>query len=506
MATLGKFTTVKSKVAAINGASKSTMAGLFKVDPQLASDVMIELLAQKRGKSLEYSLSKLGVKEFDRDDEYYWNIVGQSRRNLELVESRVGGVTASTGNLGADGTEFELVFSEDYFYEGQVIVGEKPDIYQMMITRVHMEGVNNAILTCVMIGGNTGGIPYEEVSPGKRFSTEGYSPVSSEFSRERFGGTIATPTDMRGEFSTIRYGHKVPGTAGRYEMGGSMKMGCPITKNDGKVVPFTSWMPYLQYKLEEEFSDARNHLLMYAKSNRNESGLYLNKDHKTGYDLKIGSGFREQMEVSNVIFYPKFSIKLIEDILYNLSVSKLDMNDRMFVMKTGEKGAIQFHKAVTALASGWTVAGSGIPSDGNPSVIKSTSSSLHQNALTAGFQFVEWNAPNGVTLRVEVDPIYDDEIRNKLQHPEGGPAESYRYDIFYIGGEDNANMKIAKVKGLSDRRGFQGGPFGNPWLGTTSSNDGAWDEDSATMHMQSTLGGYILDPGKTASLIPSMLQ
>lgn len=42
------------------------------------------------------------------------------------------------------------------------------------------------------------------------------------------------------------------------------------------------------------------------------------------------------MEVSNTIKYNTFSLKLIEDALYELSASKLDFKDRTFIMKTGE--------------------------------------------------------------------------------------------------------------------------------------------------------------------------
>ena len=40
--------------------------------------------------------------------------------------------------------------------------------------------------------------------------------------------------------------------------------------------------------------------------------------------------------------------------MYELSASKLDFNDRLFVIKTGERGAIQFHKEVLKTTSGWT--------------------------------------------------------------------------------------------------------------------------------------------------------
>lgn len=51
--------------------------------------------------------------------------------------------------------------------------------------------------------------------------------------------------------------------------------------------------------------------------------------------------------------------------------------------------------------------------------VKRVASPLHENALSAGYQFVEYLAPNGVKVKLEVDPFYDDPVRNKIQHPDG---------------------------------------------------------------------------------------
>ena len=43
-------------------------------------------------------------------------------------------------------------------------------------------------------------------------------------------------------------------------------------------------------------------------------------------------------------------------------------------------------------------------------VVRKTSSNLNSNALAAGFQFTEFSAPNGVTVKIDVDPMYDKRI------------------------------------------------------------------------------------------------
>ena len=56
-------------------------------------------------------------KEFDSDEEYYWDVIGSSRRNIPLVEARDENgtvVTAESGNVGIGTAPFYLVFPEDW--------------------------------------------------------------------------------------------------------------------------------------------------------------------------------------------------------------------------------------------------------------------------------------------------------------------------------------------------------------------------------------------------------
>lgn len=79
--------------------------------------------------------------------------------------------------------------------------------------------------------------------------------------------------------------------------------------------------------------------MAFGTSNRNQNGEYLNFG-KSGNVIKTGAGIFEQTEVANTIYYNTFSLKLLEDALYELSASKLDMNNRVFIIKTGERGKL----------------------------------------------------------------------------------------------------------------------------------------------------------------------
>ena len=119
-----------------------------------------------------------------------------------------------------------------------------------------------------------------------------------------------------------------------------------------------------------------------------------------------------------------------------------------------ERGAAAFNKAVKDVVSGWYFNGYYGSGANNPAVISKTSSKLHDNALSAGFQFTEYRAPNGLVISVETDPLYDDPVRNKVMSPLGGVAMSYRYDILYIGSMDQPNIQLAKLKGAEEYRGY----------------------------------------------------
>ena len=493
---LGKFQT--REFSYWKGLTKDNHLGaIFSRAPQKATNLMVQLLAYQRGKTLDTLLNKFPTREFENDEEYTWDVIGSSKRNIPLIEARDenGTVVEDNGRMIGVGTApFYLVFGEDWFADGEFIVGNLNEVYQFRVLGdARMEGTN-AVYKVELAGGNTDGVPSERLLAGERFSIEA-AFVESELSRKVGDVRFSSPVSMRNEFSTIRIHHKVPGN----KINRKLAVGIPVVDN-GKRTTMNMWMHYVDYELEMQFSDYKNNALAFGRSNRNSNGEYKNIG-KSGVVIKTGAGLYEQMDVANTLFYNQFSLKLIEDALYELSAAKLGMGDRYFLIKTGERGATQFHKAVLQEISGWsqfTLNGDAL------GVVQKTQSPLHSNALAAGFQFVEYKAPNGVRVKIDVDPYYDDPVRNKIQHPLGGPAFSYRYDIMDIGTMDQPNIFKCTVKGEPEIRGYQWG-LRNPFTGELNNPYMSYDEDSATIHKMAKLGICVLDPTRTLSLIPAVL-
>lgn len=478
------------------------LGSIFALAPQKATNLMVQLLAFYRGKTLDTFLNQFPVKEFEDDSEYTWNVIGSARRNIALLEARDENgtvVTATSGMIGAGTVPFYLVFPEDWFADGEYIVGNLNEVYQFRILGdARLEGTN-AVYKVELAGGNTTGVPAERLLAGERFSVES-AFVEKELSRKVGDVRFSSPVSMRNEWSVVRIQHKVPGSM----LNKKLAVGIPITKETNgrytKTVA-TMWMHNEDWEVEQQFSEYKNNALAFGRSNRNANGEYLNFG-KSGNVIKTGAGLFEQMEVGNTMYYNTFSLKLLEDALYELSAAKLDFGERYFIIKTGERGAIQFHKAILNTVSGWTQF---VLDNSSVGVVQKTQSNLHTNALSAGFQFVEYKAPNGVRVKIDVDPYYDDPVRNKVLHPNGGVAFSYRYDIMYIGSQEQPNIFKCAIKGDNEYRGYQWG-LRNPFTGQKNNQFMSFDEDAAIIHRMATLGVCVLDPTRTMSLIPAILQ
>lgn len=215
-------------------------------------------------------------KEFDSDDEYTWDVIGSPMRNIPLVEARdsdgnpIDGTDTNASNVGINGDFFFLVFAEDWFADGEVIVGELNEVYPIRILGDGRNEGTNTVYKVELMGGITTGIPVDQLQAGKRFSVE-YAPVERELSRKVGDIRFASPVSMRNEFTTLRIHHKVPGSM----LNRKVAFGIPIVKEvNGKLVHDTTnlWMHEVQWQLEQQWSDYKNNMLAYGRSNRNLNG------------------------------------------------------------------------------------------------------------------------------------------------------------------------------------------------------------------------------------------
>ena len=482
---------------------------IFRSNPQMASDIMVVLMSQMQLPTLDTYLSReVPVRQYDDDSDLFWNIASNSRRAIPLVEARRCDGTKvdpsiSTDNVGVGFEPFYLVFQTDWFALGEVLWGNYNEDYPVIVKEAgHAEGTNTVYLVEPFGAHMANGIPVERLLAGERFSWA-YAPIEKDFSRKVGDVRFSAPVAMRQGWSRVRLQHKIGGR----DLGKRLACRIPITKEvNGKIQRTTvdRWIYNVTWEIEKTWADYKNNALDRGVSTRFENGEISNFGI-SGLPNEQGFGFRQQQAQGNMMYYNKFSIDLMTDALMGLSAGRLDFKNRKFVVRTGEHGADQFSKAAKREMSGWMP----IYSASAPSYITKgpeTNFTSGNAATIADLQVTKWVSSNGLEVTIMIDSSKDDIQTNKIMHPLGGTAESYRYDIFYAGDEDQPNVQKCVVKGMPELRGYQWGPFSNPFTGETNNNFASYDEDSAVVHYKATLGIVVLDPTRCVSLIPAILQ
>lgn len=471
--------------------TKNHLGSIWEMKPQQASKLLTRIAQVNFGQDLDSYLDQFNPLYLDTDDDFVWDLQGSGKKNVPLVEARIGG-TAITGTStpGLGFTEFEMVFAEQWFTDVNVIVGHKNEKYQLQVQdNPYPEGTNWVYKVKLLTGDPDLFVPTEELEAGKRFSKD-FSLVEDTLSIKGGGINFVSPFKMRNAMNYIRMEHTCAGNMI------NRPVGFEWLGNDGK--KYSTWTQYEDFEFERQFREDKNRALMFARMNRKDDGTYANTG-KSGNILKQGAGYRQQAESANTIAYGSFSIDMLTDVLVEMSEGKLPMDKREFVLNTGERGAIQFANALedrsqlyTKMNDGSRIYKANAPGIGMP--------------LGYGGQFVEYMGPQGIKVTLRVDPLYDDRERNKEYHPDGGVAESYRYDIMDIGTRDNEpNVRKVYIKGQEDVMAYVPGirhpfdPKGGRMTLAANSTDGY------QYHRMSMCGVMIKDPSRCATLIPNIL-
>ena len=441
------------------------------------------------------------------DEEFTWDLIGSAIKNIELVEARVAGSTVASTDvaIGIGGSRFKLVFGENYFGDGEIIVGELNEFYRIRIIGEPTYEGTLAVYDVQLMGDsyNTG-MPGSQLVAGKRFSTELYNPAPLIRSTPLTGMRGATPFSMKQEMSFVRKDYTVSGL----ELNHKLVMAMPT--KDGQLIGQT--VPYKDWIFEMEFNQGIGNAIVFGRSNRDSAGNFHDRG-KNGEIIKTGAGIREQMQVANTFVYDTFNLKWVSNALYNMVAGKIDMSQAKFRMVTGLKGAEQFSTAALSVASGWQSSFSQLGGNANINTVSNVASPIHTNAFQMGFQIVKWLGPNGIELTIEIDTSYDDPVRNKIyknNNPADGVAESYRYDIFFDGMVDGnkPNIQLVKVKGEEmGIRGYVNGPFGKMWEDARVGNVNAAtavDEYQCMKIMR--FGVAVNDPTRTITLLPQEIS
>lgn len=469
------------------------LGAAYMTEPQKASK-MVTLIWQQNSSFADLGdyLSKIATPLYlDTDDAFTWDLMAGGEKNIPLVEARVNGTAVTAASKAGIGyAEFELVFNEAYFFDVNIIVGHKHE-YQIQIVDDPIAEGTNYVYRCKLITGDpTLFIPYEELVAGKRFSKL-FSGVEATLSKKGGKVNYTSPFKMKNYFSRLRMEDVVPGNMISRPLGVSFQLKEP---RSGEVKTVSTWQDYRDWEFERQYRYEKNNMLYYARLNVAADGTFKNKG-KSGYEYEQGAGIKQQIESANTVFYPtdNFDIDWVTNLLLDLSINRKPFDSREFVFRTGERGMVQWSKALENKAQLYTP------------LHDSTRIVANGNKMTYKGQFLEYWGPQGIKITVMHDPMKDDPITHKIIHPDGGPAESYTYDILDVGTSDGEpNVRMVFQKGMEDLRGYEPGlrdpfsPNGKMKIMSTST-------DGYKHHRMFVGGAMVKDPTRCLVLKPNVL-
>lgn len=394
--------------------TENHLATAYMEQPQLISDVISRVFGMNQYRGLDYLLSQIGTKVVESDREYEWYLKGDDRKAVVIAGYEATDMTRP----GYGKTVFKLKLTEKYFGLSDKLVFDNRDFSVRVMTEPYSDGTYWIHEVQHMNPSNTHFIPASLLANGKQVSKL-YSPQERTLNKTYGTTSFTSPFKMRNYFSTIAKTYTVP--ANMHDRPLIISMLDPVSNKRTNL-----WTKYAEWEMLAQWVREKENNIIYSELNVNTNGT-VDMKGSSGYPIIEGAGLRQQISPAYKFNYNTFSIDYLTEVLLNLSINILPEDKRHFVALTGERGMVQFHKALEAKAALFQpldskrVQGSG------------------QNLRIEG-QFVEYRGPQDIRFTLVNLPQYNDVVDNRLPHPDGGYTENYRYTILNFGtseGEPN---------------------------------------------------------------------
>ena len=291
---------------------------LYQQKPELISSVIREIYKTNLQGKLREFVNRFPVKEVEQENGFYnWMLQGQHDKNLPLVEAQtMSGTTISTGNVGANGERFKLIFSENLFEPTNVLRGES-DEYHLLVKKVSDAGSQVAVEVELVTDSAAKSVPAEELAAGTRWS-KFYSLAPSTLSYEGSSPYFTSPWRMENRPATLRMEYKVPGNVINKGKNEPLEFGFMYKGQKESI-----WINYQDMVAHHQCEEMFSRMLMYGKKNWTNDHKYLNKDNKTKYAIESGSGFFEQVAPSNIHYYNAYDLDWHLEMLLDMGVGKI---------------------------------------------------------------------------------------------------------------------------------------------------------------------------------------
>jgi hypothetical protein len=404
------------------------------------------------------------IESFD----WEWELMGGSSRPLIQLEAPSGD--------GLAGTEITIKLDEDWFKPGDVISpGDKRTLVRVQTSPI-ADGNGYTYTVRLLTDDQTATLGAQFNGIGVQWSK--FYSVYEEGGDQSGSTSYALPMKLASQLSTYRKEYSVTGDAA------NQALVVALMDANGKVYKDYKWLKYAEGEYWIQWHKEIERGLWYGRMNNTLPGA-------NGRPVRTGPGVQELLEDSHVHVYNTLTEKLIREYLLDIFFGRVDMKNRNIVAYTGEYGMLAFHQAMVNASSPFLVVDTKfIQSATGPSA----------NNLAFGGQYVKYNGPNGITLTLRHNPVYDDREINHLMDPNlQVPVESMRFTFLDFGGPGSlGNIKYVHKK-AGYKLGYVSGlqtPYGSNKGGLMSNS-----KDSYTMIVHDQCGIQIDDVTRCGELI-----
>ena len=160
-----------------------------------------------------------------------------------------------------------------------------------------------------------------------------------------------------------------------------------------------------------------------------------------GYSKRGGPGFRQLAKDGQELLHNgNLTAQSIEDYLHGIFLNRLSAASRDVVISTGEGGIRLFHQILADEANSFLTVDTKFIQAASSNPINA------KNPLAYGAQYTEFNAINGIRVRLMYDPMKDDPKYCKRKHPDNPryTVDSFRMDIYDLGAPGTTEAGVPK--------------------------------------------------------------
>jgi hypothetical protein len=460
--------------------TENHLATAYMEHPQLVSDVISRVFGMNQYRGLEYLLAKIGTKTVETDREYEWYLKGDDRKAVVII----GFDATNLLQPGINKTIFKLKLAEKLFGNTDKLIFDDRNYSVRVMSEPYPDGSNWVYEVQIMKPDSTAFIPPYLLANGKKVSKI-YSPQERTLNKTYGTTSFSSPFKMRNFFSTLGKKYTVP--ANVHDRPLVISMLDPLSNQRTNV-----WTKYAEWEMLAQWVREKENNLIYSEYNQNIDGTF-SMFGESNFPIIEGAGLRQQISPAYKFYYNNFTVDYLLEVLLNLSINILPEDNRKFIALTGERGMIQFHKAIESKVGLFQPVGVG------------PSQRVFGSGQNLGFggQYVEFKGPQGVDFTLVNLPQYNDLIDNRLPHPDGGYTENYRYTILNFGtteGEPN----ITKLYPKNGNKMWHVAGSTTPYGPNTSFNTGSASAvDGYELFTLTTQGIMIKNPMSCAELIYS---